>query len=385
MAADQQELHQAVLHGQDFSKHQANLILNLGVNFQRYIEQQIEPSRIQVSQGGNTESDTEFPGAKAKTPTSLAIEAPALVTTSATPKGHNTEPENLEPESLNPSKPNHSYFREHLLKNLKTLLDRLRYDMQEVVHTTLRASHIMIDTQVRNHLLLWTEGTKPDRLWIQGPSGTSRPSQNQLTAVCLTALSRQNKIPCISYFCCPNQGRTMFKAFHSDALKEMLGSIVTQPTLLLPERFTSSLDLSPTRYAILKSENPRIESFLELLRDLRTLGPKHLHCILDGVQILENRSEPQHTRDLLSLMHTLCTLDEKRAPLAANDICESDSLTTCDNHNCNVIKVCFTTDGYMDGLAQVATLHLIKKVEYECEAYESFAEGTAQLFTFSES
>ncbi|MCJ1386223.1 hypothetical protein MMC17_009349 [Xylographa soralifera] len=189
MAADQQELHQAVLNGPDY---QANLILSLGTSFQRHFEQQTHPSQLQLSQDGITESDTQLPGAEIEASSPLAIEAPKPATVEVTPTALYSEL-----NSQKPSEPRYLYHREDLLADLRTFSLQVGRDMQDIVQMTFRASHTAVNLQLQNHLLSWTKDTKPNRLWIQGPSGTSQPSQNRLTAVCLTALSRQNDIPYI--------------------------------------------------------------------------------------------------------------------------------------------------------------------------------------------
>ena len=384
MLTDQRKWYQAVLHGQDYSKHQANLILSLGAKFQQYLEQQTQPSRMPSVQDSFSEFDTQRLDSSVAALTSSAITVPDLALTSPTLDTHSLPME----ESQNRSEVPYEYHRQEILNYLRTFLDRLGHDMNDIIQMTFRASHSGVDSQIRNRLLSWTEDVKSNRLWIQGPSGTPQPSQNRLTAVCLTALSRQNHIPCISYFCSPDHSRPMCAASYNDALKAMLASLITQLTLLLPDNFTTLLDLSSARFDALKSDdNPLWNSGLELLYDLRTLAPKYLHCIVDGIQVLENRSDFQHTQNLSNLILKLCTLDDEKAPVAAERITQPGVLSAIDNSNADkeegltaqVTKICFTTDGYSDAMAQIAALNLVEKVEYGSEADEPFAEDSTQF------
>lgn len=91
-----------------------------------------------------------------------------------------------------------------------------------------------------------------------------------------------------------------------------------------------------------------------------------MHCVIDSIQVLEDRSDPAYTRDLLSTIATLCEL--------TSDIVHPQSQEGNDieafGHSIMITKTCFTTDGMMDGLSQAAEIDLLEKVEFGVDANE---------------
>ena len=84
--------------------------------------------------------------------------------------------------------------------------------------------------------------------------------------------------------------------------------------------------------------------YVQLLSDLRSVGPPYLHCVISGIEVLEDRDDMQHTHDLFRVLDALTNIHERETAIAAG---EDENLSP-------ITKLCFTTDGYMDALARLA-------------------------------
>ncbi|KAM5522304.1 phytanoyl- dioxygenase family protein [Fusarium oxysporum f. sp. phaseoli] len=214
--------------------------------------------------------------------------------------------------------------------------------VEHLTEAVTQSSLLQIDGRVYHRLQTWLRDLSSTNLWIRGPHNVSRPGQNSMTAVSLTALARTHNIPFVAYFCTftdhdalGTSKRAGFEAF--------MASIVTQLVQLIPER-----DVAET---------------LQLVRDVRELGPRLVHVFIDNLQVLEDQSNKADTRDFPSAIEELCRLNGgNRLPesAAAPDTSELFFGT----------MICFTTEGYVDGLAQAVELQLLDKVEFDRETTE---------------
>ncbi|ETI28431.1 hypothetical protein G647_00880 [Cladophialophora carrionii CBS 160.54] len=245
--------------------------------------------------------------------------------------------------------PTDSHTQEDLKKAIATCKNVAKLQDDELGGILYDTSRVLVDAGVANRLQSWTKSDEADRLWIQGPRDTTRPSQNTLTAISLVALAKRHKIPLISYFCTIADDRHG-AALLTDSLADMVSSLILQMVALLPSQFTTGLDLSPVRLGLVDKERGSISEKLDLLRDLRSLLPELVFCIIDGLQVLEDRSDRAHTRHLQQVIYCLCTFDGDH---------EGGKTMT---------KVCFTTDGYVDILGAAARADALDKVYYEIDA-----------------
>lgn len=236
------------------------------------------------------------------------------------------------------------------LKNVsKSQIDRLGRILSDT-------SHLLLDARVADRLRSWTKNSEADRLWIQGPHDTIRPSQNTLTAISLVALAKRHNIPIISYFCSIAEDSRSDTCSLSDSLAEMISSIIAQMVVHLPSRFRTELDLGSSRLGLVDVGIGSVADKLNLVCDLRSLAPKLVICVIDSLQILENRSDRAHTRLLQQVIYCLCTFDSNHE--------EMKTLT----------KVCFTTDGYVDILGAAARANALDKILYEYDGGDRDAD-----------
>ncbi|KAI1034255.1 hypothetical protein LB503_012553 [Fusarium chuoi] len=146
-------------------------------------------------------------------------------------------------------------------------------------------------------------------------------------------------------------------------LEAFMASIIMQLVQLIPERGYSRADLCPARFSALAQGVLDVGETLQLVRDVRELGPRLVHVFIDNLQVLEDRSDQSYTRDFLSTLASLCRLSGGR---------QLSEIATAPDTSELVFrtKICFTTEGYVDGLAQAVELQLLDKVEFDMETTE---------------
>lgn len=160
----------------------------------------------------------------------------------------------------------------------------------------------------------------------------------------------------------------------------MVKSLAVQLVFLLPQLFMSTRDFALNRFERLQHNILDIDDILDLLQDLWSLVPPYLHCVISGVQHLEDREDEQHSRNLLRVLSVLTGehkhsaeadshMNRDRAPDQAEEVSDSSQIT----------KVCFATDGYVDTLAQLVEHDCLSKVEYSDEAGQQPGEEDVGL------
>lgn len=81
-----------------------------------------------------------------------------------------------------------------------------------------------------------------------------------------------------------------------EALVSMVYSVIIQLIWLLPEKFSTGIDLSPDRFRLLDRSIEMLPRALLLMEDLLTIVPRLLVVILDGLQLCEDgRDDEQGT------------------------------------------------------------------------------------------
>ncbi|KAI4139375.1 MAG: hypothetical protein L6R39_006320 [Caloplaca ligustica] len=352
---------------------QRNLLLELGASIQRLLDEPVHQHTLQI-----TEVEHTLASGSATPLTSQVKNPPECeLIVSSTDKPD----EAYDPESRDTVVSEVSYRRDTLLDTLSLLKTAFTHEIQALLDMTTQASQLMIDAQVQRRLLQWNKDPNNRNLWIQGPYEVSNPSQNTLTAVCLVALSRQNDIPCVFYSCALTPENRGHNAQWSSgrALSDMVKSLAVQLIFLLPEKFISTRNFALDRFERLQHELLDIDDTLDLLQDLRSLVPPYLHCVVSGVQYLEDRDDKQHSRNLLRVLSTL-TGQHKQSAEAASHINRNGAPDQAEvSDSLQITKVCFTSDGYVDTLAQLVEQGCLSKVEYSDEAGEQPGEEDVGL------
>lgn len=283
--------------------------------------------------------------------------------------------------------PEGNYDRQLILNLLEPVVKRFRDDTQAVVNITSSALHVSIDDQVKRRIDTWITNTCCEALWILGPHDVSHPSQNTLTAVCLIALSSRHDVPSLSYFCSLRTLSSLgSRLTHKEILLDMIKSFIVQLLLRCPEHIATELDLSSSRFSMLMEPDVDIGMALELFFDVRTLAPRYMHCVIEAVQELEDRGDAQHTRQLQRALREIvkppALWSSRNSGDPGREVKEMDApepQRTRGSELERVMKVCFTSDGYVDALAELASRDEVEKVEYAEEAGQVGAEESSDL------
>jgi hypothetical protein len=256
----------------------------------------------------------------------------------------------------------HRYNRGEIQAELIDFTTLWKNQVEHLTEAVKQASLLQIDRHVHQRLVTWLRGLSSTNFWIQGPHDISRPGQNSMTAASLTALARTHNIPFVAYFCTFTDHDALGTSKRA-GLEAFMASIVTQLVQLIPERGYSRADLSPARFAALAQGTLDVGETLQLIRDVRELGPRLVHIFIDNPQVLEDRSNEAYTRDFLSAIAALCRLNGGSQ--------SSESAVSPDTNELVFgTKICFTTEGYVDGLAQSVELQLLDKVGFDLETTE---------------
>ncbi|KGO51324.1 hypothetical protein PEX2_008910 [Penicillium expansum] len=257
------------------------------------------------------------------------------------------------------SQTHYQFTRKEIQAEIKRFTDQWKSQVDHLIQVTKQAPLLQVNREVHNRLVTWLRASSSTNFWIQGPHDVPQPSQNSMTAVSLAALARNNNIPCIIYFCsfteCHEPGDS--KALD---LGSFLASIITQLVQLIPDYGYTEADLSIARFAALARGMLSVPEVLQLILDIRVLGPRVVYGFIDNIQVLEDQSDQDYTQDFLRTIATLCRLG-RGAPRPDCAIVREDEGVTLGT------RMCFTTDGYVDGLAQASERQLLDKVEFDLE------------------
>lgn len=352
------EMRSASLEAQ--SAFQTRLLLALGINVQHLLQGRenamqflLPPQPFQLNQA-------TIQTLRAPSPELLSVPRSASAVSINSDDTHDAESPGV-PRS-----------RTEILGELRELQEEYGKHMSAVAKLILLAKRLQIDPVVQKQLLRWIGSSTSNNLWVSGPHGVTRPSQNTLTAINLVALSKSSKIACLAYFCGIGSGRTSDTSPRSVQLLKLVLSIIIQILLVVPED-ADLTGLSPDHIAALRGRTMTISEALLLIRLLRNAAPQFVHIIVDGIRSLEDPTDRDHNLNLINTIGTLCTLDsEDRTSGATNTKVGSRSLHS-------VTKVCFTTDGHADPLARLVGMKLLHKTQYDIEATDLRAGDVANF------
>ncbi|KAL8697713.1 MAG: hypothetical protein Q9201_006974 [Fulgogasparrea decipioides] len=282
---------------------------------------------------------------------------------------------------------NTDHHRSTFLKALEALSAKFGEELESILAVIARVSHIKTDSQVRNRLENWNQDPHPKSLWIQGPYDVPKPSQNTLTAVCLVALSRKSDIPCVFYFCTLEASHQRMS--RRETLMAIAKSLILQMVLLLPHEFTTDVDIPFEHLDRLVKDTINFAEAMNLLFELRKVASPYLHVVLDGLEVLEDRSDMEQMRDLKNLLDRLSAMDKGtsadgvRSGQAVTRLAGSTTAETLPIREPRTLpritKVAVTTDGYVDTLARLVNEHCLDKVEFLNEADEPGADESVDF------
>lgn len=338
----------------------SNLLLRLGVDLDKTLRESLLP------RDENTEKSGMLALEEGTSPST------AIAQSSASPAADIVMDQEVLPTSAS-SPPNSDQVEatqnRHKLQDILKLFDTIAGDHREQIHNLLnvtsRARRVEIDRQMRTRIMTWVENLATNKLWIQGPYDVSTPSQNTLTAAFLVSLSNTNRIPCLYYFCSINTRQGDGRNMTSKAmLVQMLKSFIIQLLLMRKDdELYFNIPLGHLERLVDATVETEVDDALVVFRSLKAAAPPHLHCVIEGFQELEDRGDPQHTRNLENVVHEISSLDIPRG--TDQEVPEELSRT---------LKLMYLSDGYVDVLAQATADDQLEKVAYTAEA-ERFEDG----------
>ncbi|ETN45158.1 uncharacterized protein HMPREF1541_10035 [Cyphellophora europaea CBS 101466] len=97
--------------------------------------------------------------------------------------------------------------------------------------------------------------------------------------------------------------------------------------------------LALERFQVLTNQDCDPEDAIRVLEDIWSLVPSYIQCILEGLQLLEDRGNPSHTDRVLRVLRVIVS---QTPPDGDTD----------EFHVPRVTTICFISDGYVDCLAQ---------------------------------
>ncbi|KAJ8133472.1 hypothetical protein O1611_g154 [Lasiodiplodia mahajangana] len=258
---------------------------------------------------------------------------------------------------------------QNALEALGPIFAKFDRDIQNLVQISSQATELRVRHPMKRRITAWTTNIESDQLWIEGCHDTSHPSQSTLITASLTALSNNHDIPCISFFC-SLQIHNAYEMVPTrrQMLLDMVKSLTAQ-LLLIGKRTQAKEDISLRSFKHLTDPGLELETALALLRDTRSIMPPLIHCVIEGVQELEDRGDIHQTRDLQEVLQAMMDLKQTPAPLAegSSDYERGEGVTTelANQASARQIKVCFASDGYVDALARMVEAGQLEKTSHE--------------------
>lgn len=232
---------------------------------------------------------------------------------------------------------------------LKNIVPASTFEMQEttIVNWMAQASTLSIDNDAHDTLQRWINGDEKRCIWIEGPYIASSPSESSLMSAALIAVARQSAAQSISYFCTEAAVKSDYTEFQSNALQKMVYSFIGQLVALLPDELEQPTGLLESQIRSLEKSTASVSQAIEVLRTLMSQRPPVLICLVDGIQVLEDRGNPSQMVQLRQIVDLLAPQDAV-APEKA-------------------VRTCFTTDGTSDVLAELVGKGTVAKIEYDTE------------------
>jgi hypothetical protein len=187
---------------------------------------------------------------------------------------------------------------------------------------------MLLPEEVLLRIKRWIDAPESKTIWIQGIPSTLQDSVVSRAAARIYDVSTAARLPCIVFFC---QTRYHFAQKNNLTQKEaslvaFLYAVVSQLVCLLPTQFPAMEGLAQRNFDILDGSMQSIPAALDLIRSLLTHAPSPLIWVIDGLQLVEDKTSLPFLRAFLGI------LDEQKTK--------------------HISKVCFTTQGNCAVLAR---------------------------------
>ncbi|KAI0141733.1 hypothetical protein GGR57DRAFT_508995 [Xylariaceae sp. FL1272] len=155
----------------------------------------------------------------------------------------------------------------------------------------------------------WMNSATSRTLWIDGPSVSLADFDNPLSSLAssVVELAEKAHVPVVSYFCNLRRGETLQAGNDTREIQACLAltfALVRQLLELLEPQFETKVDLSEPRFSLLDGCILSWPEIIRLFRDLLSLMPDTLLCVIDGLHWLDDRSTHCYLDELVSAMQS---------------------------------------------------------------------------------
>ncbi|KAL9594655.1 MAG: hypothetical protein Q9219_006916 [cf. Caloplaca sp. 3 TL-2023] len=230
--------------------------------------------------------------------------------------------------------------------------DNLQYDSRHledsIIHGQTRlpfdsSSGLLFDWHVVAALQEWTKSKSSQILNVVGSSQAEELSATAPIASYCIDLAGRSGIPVISYFCeLPRRRTPLAEGMTPEmaALISLIYALIRQLVDLLPYATTNRRDqLSRESFERLNGSCESVDDALKVLGQLLDQSPPISLCIIDGLELLDDRSTQRHLALLLNILRGNKKIERAKVAEPAP-----------------MLKVLFTTSGrsrcLLDGLSR---------------------------------
>ena len=230
---------------------------------------------------------------------------------------------------------------------LKDHIEKYSLTLEEFIHSRLdsfevyQSSQIFAEHQIVHVIKEWSTSIASQILWIHSPSDRHYPSNASQLAAALINSADEAAIPAVHLFLDwpSNERCSIFNALYS---------LIRQMISLLPQQFTTAIDLSCERFERLTDQIESWEAGLEVLKGLLELAPPLLLIFIDGIDHLDYLSiGARYVEGLLRLLQQHVWADGEQEPKKTAKILFTTagncaSLNGLDKRDLMVVKVAET-------------------------------------------
>ena len=218
--------------------------------------------------------------------------------------------------------------KDEILRFSSNLEDYIDRDRVMIEHDG--SSITYMDWQVVSALEEWTTSSS-QIICIVGPNQVVDTPPTTMVATDYVLSANRAKIPVISYFCeLPRRGTQIPSGMTAEmsGLISLTYAIIRQLIELLPAFMSYTESLGEHRLAKLDGSVDSYDEAITVLGELLDLSPPMLFCIIDALEVLDDRST---TRHMTAFVNTLRGHKTHRSPLSEGSE--------------RILKILFTTVG----------------------------------------
>lgn len=231
---------------------------------------------------------------------------------------------------------------------------------------------VNIDFEVYEATERWTKDSSSQYLWIEGPHDVEYPSQNTKTSISLILSARTTGIPSIFHFCGEYPVTLSSSDFYSRTTVSLVYGLIAQLWQHVASMRDSKFDRALSRLEGLDGTASSLPLAISLLKDLMIFKPPAMVCVIDCIQSLENPGNRELCDTLGEVIDLFCSFGDQYqmgSKLQYTD--EGGNFVREENSNIQRMKTCFTTDGHVNTLGEMASLGKLDKVSYGSETSTS--------------